>query len=247
MARKSRSAARSSASRSSGTNYFEGRFLSEFAGTLILVLLGCGTAVINGFGAPAQALQIGMAFGLVTTAVMYSIGLMSGGHINPAVTLAYWAAGRIRTSDAIPYIVWQLLGAVAGAALLVLIQMGKGQSAAVTNLWQNGYGPGFLGGYGVGAAIGVEFLATLIFALVVLGATAVRGGVAVAGLVIGLTLVGLHLAFVNVTGLSVNPARSLGPAVFVGGTALTQLWVFLLVPSVAGLIAGWLVKRCAMA
>lgn len=233
MAKKSRSSSRAS----NGPNYFQGKYLSEFFGTMILVLIGCGAIVLSGFGGAPQALQVGAAFGLAYTAVAYSIGLLSGGHINPAVTIAMWSAGRMRGSDAIPYIVWQLLGGIVGAGLLVLILMGKGQTA-VTALGQNSYAAG-----GIGVAALVEFLATLIFALVFLGASSVRGGPALAGLVIGLTLVALHLAFISVTGLSTNPARSLAPAVWVRGDALTQVWLFLLVPAIAGWLAGWLAKR----
>lgn len=229
MAKKSRTA--------SSMNYFDTRYLCEMVGTLMLVLIGCGAIVLSGFATPAAALQIGTAFGLAVTAVAYSIGLASGGHINPAVTIAMWSAGRMRTNDAVMYIIYQLVGGAIGAGLLMLIVMGKGGApATVTALGQNVV----MGGYSLATAVGVEFVATLIFTMVILGVTGFRGGAALAGLIIGLTLLALHLAFISVTGLSVNPARSFGPAVFVRGAALEQLWIFLLVPSVAGWIAGWL-------
>jgi aquaporin Z len=233
MAKRSRSATRS------GMDYFDGRYWCELIGTAMLVLIGCGAIVLSGFAAPASALQIGAAFGLAVTAVAYSIGLASGGHVNPAVTIAMWAAGRMRSGDAVMYIIYQLIGGIIGAGLLVAILAGKGGApGAVTALGQNVISSG----YSLGTAIGVELIATLIFTLVVLGATAVRGGPAIAGLVIGLTLLALHLAFISVDGLSVNPARSLGPAVWVRGVALEQVWIFLLVPAVAGWLAGWLSK-----
>lgn len=229
MAKRSRSA--------SSMVWFTGRLCCEMIGTAILVLVGCGAIVLSGFGAPAGALQIGAAFGLAVTAVAYSFGMVSGGHINPAVSIAMATAGRMSWADAVMYIVYQLAGAVLGALVLWLILKGKGGApATVANLGQNV----IMGGYSVAAVIGVEFVATAIFALVVLGATGARGGPAIAGLIIGLTLVALHLAFISVDGLSVNPARSFGPAVFVQGVALEQLWIFVVGPIAGGLVAGWL-------
>lgn len=219
---------------------FDRRYVCEFAGTLALVLVGCSAAVI---GSPTGALQIGIAFGMTITAVAYAFGAISGAHVNPAVSVAMWAAGRLPARDLPGYIIAQLLGGIAGAALLALVLSVKGGTfvAATGNLAQNGFGPGMFGGYSLIAVVIVEFLATLVFALVILGAT--RDVKPIAGLVIGLTLVALHLAFLNVDGLSVNPARSFGPAVLVQGNALMQVWVFLLVPTVAGAIAGWLSRE----
>lgn len=230
MAKRSRTA--------SSVNYFEGRYWCELIGTAILVLIGCGSFALSGFGAPAGALQIGTAFGLAVTAVAYSFGTISGGHINPAVSAAMATAGRMSWADAILYIVYQLIGAVIGALILWAIVRGKadGVSAPVTSLGQNV----ILGGYTVLTVLCVEFIATLIFALVILGVTATRGGSsAVAGLIIGLTLLALHLAFIGVDALSVNPARSFGPAVIVQGAALEQLWIFFVGPLAGGLVAGW--------
>ncbi len=141
------------------------------------------------------------------------------------------------------------VGGVVGALLLVLILKGRlaGYDVGASGLGQNGWGEGYLGGYGLGAAILTEFLATFIFTLVILGATNPTADIEVAGLIIGLTLFALHFPFINVTGLSVNPARSFGPAVFVGGKALAQVWLFLIVPPIAGAVAGWLFRNRILA
>lgn len=226
--------------------YLDKKYIAEFFGTLALVLVGCGAITIGGFGDafPLGILPIALAFGLTVTAMAYGVGAISGAHLNPAVTVAMWVGGRIRTEDVAGYIIAQCVGAIAAAALLVLILKGRqqGWDLGAKGLGQNGWGPGYLGGYGIGAAILVEFVATLLFTLVILGSTSGKGATPFPGLVIGLTLTALHFPFINVTGLSVNPARSLGPAVFVGGNALWQLWLFLVVPTIAGAVAGWLVK-----
>jgi len=226
------------------------KYGAEFLGTLALVLIGCGAIVIGGFGSsfPLGILPIGLAFGLTVMAMAYGIGPISGGHVNPAVTVAVLVSGRMTGRDAIGYIVAQLIGAVAGAGLLVLILRGRSQGYDIAGdgLGQNGWGQAVGDGYGLAAAIASEFVATLLFAIVILGATSAKGATPVAGLAIGLTLTVLHLPFVNVTGLSVNPARSLGPAVFVGGSALAQVWMFLVVPTLAGAVAGWLFRSNAL-
>ena len=222
------------------------RYIAEFIGTLALILVGCGAIVVGGFGGafPLGILPIALAFGLTVTAMAYGIGHISGAHLNPAVTVSLWVAGRIRTEDVAGYIVAQFAGGIVGAGVLVLILKGRlaGYDVAASGLGQTGWGEGFLGGYGLGAAIGTEFVATLLFTLVILGSTSGKGAGPFAGLGIGLTLVALHFPFINVTGLSVNPARSLAPAVFVGGTALAQVWLFLVVPTLAGAVAGWLFR-----
>lgn len=223
------------------------KYLAECIGTAVLVLVGCGSVAIGGLsGSPIiNVAAIGFAFGLAVMAVAYSLGPISGAHINPAVTVAMLTAGRIRSEEAIGYIIAQLVGAVIGAVLLWAILSGKGggYNIATSGLAQNGYGPGVLGQYTLPAAALTELIATLIFVVVILGVTAGRAANPIAGLVIGLTLFALHLPFFNVTGLSVNPARSFGPAVLVQGAALTQLWLFLLVPTIAGAIAGWLFRQ----
>ena len=228
----------------SSSNTLDRRYVAEFAGTLALVLVGCGSVAIGGAGGGTAAgvLTIGVAFGLTVTAMFYSIGQISGAHLNPAVTVAMWAAGRMRDKDVLGYIVAQLLGAIVGAGILVLILWAKTQSISLPglNLGQNGWGAG---GYSVTSAVIAEFMATLVFTLVILGATGGRTASPAAGVVIGFTLIALHLPFFAVTGLSVNPARSLGPAVWVMGNALSQLWLFIIVPIVAGGIAGWLYRE----
>jgi aquaporin Z len=222
------------------------RYLAEAFGTAVLVLVGCGAAAIGATEGRTlvDIVGIAFAFGLAVTAMAYGIGPISGCHINPAVTVAMVTSGRMQVGDAVGYIVAQCVGAVIGAGLLVLILKGKlaGYDLAVGGLGQNGWGQGYLGGYGLGSALIVEFVATFIFILVILSATNPTTTLEVAGLIIGLTLFVLHFPFVNVTGLSVNPARSLGPALFVGGTALSQVWLFLLVPTLAGAAAGFLFK-----
>ena len=227
------------------------RYLAELIGTAVLVLVGCGAAAIGTHASGATAVNvigIAFAFGLAVTGMAYAIGPVSGAHINPAVTVAMLAAGRVSTTDAAGYIVAQLIGGIVGAAILLLILKGKigGYDLAALGLGQNGWGQGYLGGYGLGAAILTEFVATFIFATVILGATNPTANIEVAGLIIGLTLFALHFPFINVTGLSVNPARSLGPAVVVGGTALLQVWLFLLIPTVAGACAGFVFKKSAL-
>jgi aquaporin Z len=222
------------------------RYVCEFFGTLCLVLIGCGAVTVGTFGGafPLGILPIALAFGLTVTAMAYAVGHVSGAHLNPAVTIALWTAGRIRTEDLAGYIIAQIVGGIVGAGLLMVILKGRlqGYDVAAGGLGQNGYGAGYLGGYSVGAAVLTEFIATLIFTLVILGATSGKGATPFPGLVIGLSLTVLHITFINVTGVSVNPARSLGPAVFVGGNALTQVWLFLVVPTVAGAVSGWLVR-----
>jgi aquaporin Z len=226
------------------------KYLAEFLGTLALVLIGCGAVVIGGFGSafPLGILPIALAFGLTVMAMIYGIGPISGGHVNPAVTVSMLVAGRIGGRDAIGYIVAQFIGGIVGAALLVLILQGRSQGYDIAGdgLGQNGWGQAVGDGYGLPAAIVSEFVATLLFTIVILGATSAKGATPVAGLAIGLTLTVLHFPFINVTGLSVNPARSLGPALFVGSSALTQVWMFLVVPTLAGAVSGWLFQTKAL-
>lgn len=229
------------------------KYLAELIGTATLVIIGCGAVAIGGYGAAlgggnvVAVLPIALAFGLAVAAMAYAIGPVSGCHINPAVTVAMVAAGRMEVGEAIGYIVSQIVGAIVGALLLVVILSGKGVAydVAKSGLGQNGWGVGYLGAYGIGAAIITEIVATFLFTAVILGVTQPKSGSThhLAGLIIGLTLFALHLPFVQVTGLSVNPARSLGPAIFVNnGTALPQVWLFLVMPLVGGAIAGWLFR-----
>jgi aquaporin Z len=221
-------------------DYWDKRYLAEFVGTLALVLVGCAAITISGFGGafPLAILPIGLAFGLTVTAMAYGIGSISGAHLNPAVTVSMWVAGRLSGKDAVSYIIAQCVGAVVGAGILAVILKSK---AGGYNLG-DGLGQTGWKDYSAWAAMLSEFVATLLFTLVILNATSERGATPVAGLAIGLTLAVLHLAFINVSGCSVNPARSLGPAVFVGGNAIGQLWLYLIVPTIAGAVSGWLVK-----
>ena len=217
------------------------KYIAELIGTAVLVLVGCGAVAIGGYGAtlPLGVLPIGLAFGLAVTAMAYAIGPVSGCHINPAVTVAMVAAGRMQPRDAVGYIISQIVGGIVGALIIVVIMQGK----SIGGLGTNGWGAGYLGEYGMLSAIIVEIVATFIFTAVILGVTQEAGGTGrPAGLIIGVTLFLLHLPFIMVTGLSVNPARSFGPAVFVGGTAIQQVWLFLIMPLVGGAIAGWLFR-----
>jgi aquaporin Z len=219
------------------------KYVAEFLGTATLVLLGCGAATLGGYGGQGVAgiVAIAFAFGLAVTAMAYAIGPVSGCHINPAVTIGAWAAGRFPTALVPGYVIAQVLGGIAGILILIVILTGKGAgySIATSGLGQNGWGPGYLGEYGLLAALVTEFVATFLFLAVILGVTSEKGGVpAVAGLVIGLTLFVIHIVFIPVTGVSVNPARSLAPALFAGGNALAQLWLFILAPLAGAFAAG---------
>jgi aquaporin Z len=223
------------------------KYVAELIGTAVLVLVGCGAIALGGYGGefPLGIVPVGFAFGLAVMAMVYAIGPVSGCHINPAVTVAMVAAGRMEPREAIGYVISQVIGGIVGALILYVILLGKGggYDVAVLGLGQNGWGEGYLGEFGIGSAIIVEIVATFIFAAVILGVTQEGGGLGrPAGLVIGLTLFALHMPFVMVTGLSVNPARSLGPATFVGGAAIAQVWLFLIMPLVGGAIAGWLFR-----
>jgi len=214
------------------------KYVAEFIGTFTLVLFGCGTAVVS--GQAVGHLGIAFAFGFALIAAAYGIGPVSGCHINPAVSLGVFTAGRMNTKDLVGYIVGQVLGGIAAAAVLAVIAEGVagGYSIATSGLGQDGWGPGYQGGYALSSAAIFEFVATLIFVIVILGSTQGGAPTAMAGLAIGITLVVIHIFGINITGVSVNPARSLGPALLVGGQALAQVWMFLLVPSIAGIVAG---------
>jgi aquaporin Z len=223
------------------------KYLAELIGTATLVLVGCGAVAIGGYGAalPIGVVPIALAFGLAVTAMAYAIGPVSGCHINPAVTVAMVAAGRMEIGTAIGYIVSQVVGGIVGAMILIVILKGKasGYDVATAGLGQNGWGTGYLGEYSTLAAIITEIVATFLFTAVILGVTQDKGGGGhVAGLIIGLTLFLLHLPFIQVTGLSVNPARSLAPAIFVMGDALAQVWLFIVMPPIGGALAGLLFK-----
>ena len=222
------------------------KYLAEFIGTFTLVLFGCGTAVVA--GDKVGVLGIAFAFGFALLGMAYGIGFISGCHINPAVSLSVFTAGRMSAADLAGYIVSQCLGAIFAAWVLSMILSGKlaGYDIAASGLGQNGWGPDYLGGYGQTAAIIFEFVATLLFVIVILGSTQAGAPAQVAGLAIGITLVVIHIFGIQITGVSVNPARSLGPALLVGGKALQQLWLFLVVPAAAGIVGGLLFRGKAL-
>lgn len=222
------------------------KLAAEFIGTFTLVLFGCGAAVLAGFGIIGQ-LGIAFAFGLAIVAMAYGIGGVSGCHVNPAVSFGVWTAGRMSTGEMLGYWLAQCLGAIVGAGVLLVIASGSPDySLAEIGLGQNGYGErvapsnsGSPGGYGLLSGAVFEVVATFIFLVTILGVTQRGAPSQFAGLAIGLTLTVIHIVGIQVTGVSVNPARSLGPAVWVLGDALMQLWLFIVAPLVGAGLAGW--------
>ena len=215
--------------------------MAEFVGTFWLVLGGCGSAVL---AAAFPDLGIGftgvsLAFGLTVLTGAYALGPISGGHFNPAVSFGLWAGGRFPASQLVPYIVAQVAGAVAAAAVLYVIASGKAGFDVSAGFASNGYGEHSPGKYGLGAALVTEVVMTFMFLVVILGVTHKRASPGFAGLAIGLCLTLIHLISIPVTNTSVNPARSTGPALFVGGWALQQLWLFWVAPIAGAVLAGW--------
>ena len=218
------------------------KYVAECIGTFVLTLLGCGTAMFLGCGTPAGVVGTAIAFGLTVVAMAYTIGGISGCHINPAITLAVALSGRMSWKDACGYWVGQIIGGIlAGALLLLLAKVVTPDPAYQSLLGANPAGLGTNGvanAGGVGGAFLVEVIATFIFVLVVLGSTDGKVGAGnLAGLAIGLTLILVHLVCINLTGTSVNPARSIGPAIFAGGDALKDVWVFILAPCVGAALS----------
>jgi len=223
------------------------KYLAEFIGTFSLVLFGCGAAVIAGTSATGPSgvglLGISIAFGFAVVAMAYAIGGVSGCHINPAVTIGVLTAGKMSVKDAAGYMISQCLGGIAGAAVLYLIVMGRpGFAMPEWGLGANGWGTGYLAEYNTLSAFVIEAVMTCLFIFVILATTSKFGNGAMAGLAIGVTLMLIHLVAIPVTGTSVNPARSLGPAVFAGGQALAQLWLFFVAP-IIGAVAGALIWK----
>ncbi|HEY7784143.1 MAG TPA: aquaporin Z [Pyrinomonadaceae bacterium] len=216
------------------------RVVAEFIGTFWLVFGGCGSAVL---AAAFPELGIGfagvsLAFGLTVLTMAFAIGHISGCHLNPAVTAGLCVAKRFPAKEVIPYVVGQVLGAIAGAGVLFVIASGRAGFTVADGFAANGYGAHSPGGYTLLAAIVAETVLTMMFLLIILGSTDRRAPQAFAPIAIGLALTLIHLISIPVTNTSVNPARSLGPAVFVGGWALTQLWVFWLAPLIGGSLGG---------
>ena len=217
------------------------KYLAEFIGTFVLTFVGCGAAALSGgVEGVLGVLGIAMAFGLAIVAMAYSIGNISGCHINPAVSLAMWINKKMDGRDFIGYVVSQVLGAVVAAALLKLI--GSMCDPIITGLGTNGYGSLSYVRLDMIGAIIIEIVLTLIFVLTILGVTSKKEYSSVSGLVIGLALAFVHIIGIPLTGTSVNPARSLGPALFAGGQALNQVWVFILAPLVGALVAAFIWK-----
>jgi len=209
-------------------------FIAELIGTATLVLFGCGTAVLA--GAEVGQAGIAAAFGLAIVAMAYGIGPISGCHVNPAVSLGAFVSGRMSVKDMVKYWIAQFIGAAIGATLVYLIATGKADySLAKNGLGQNGWGTGYLGEYSMQAALIFEVVATFLFVTVILGSTQKAAPTAFAGLAIGLTLWAIHLLGIQVTGVSVNPARSFGPALFTG---MDQLWLFFVAPAIGAVLAG---------
>ena len=216
------------------------KLMAEFLGTFWLVLGGCGSAVL---AAAFPDMGIGLhgvslAFGLTVLTGAYALGPISGGHFNPAVSVGLWAGGRFPAAQVLPYMLVQVAGAVAGAGVLYLIASGKADFNLAGGFASNGYGEHSPGKYSLGAAALAEFVMTFMFLIVILGATHTRAPVGFAGLAIGLALTLIHLISIPVTNTSVNPARSTGPALFVGDWALQQLWMFWVLPILGAAAAG---------
>lgn len=227
------------------------KYLAEGIGTFSLVLFGCGAAVVSGktipesilSGAPAGigVLGIALAFGLTVVVMCYAIGPISGCHINPAITIAMLVAGKINAKDTVGYVIAQFAGATLGAAVLYAIQEGSPNfSMGEWALGSNGWGPGCMGSYSSTSAFAAEAVLTFLFLFVIFGVTSRLGDSHMAGLAIGLTLVLIHLFAIPITGTSVNPARSFGPALFAGGKALQQLWLFIVAPLVGAIASALL-------
>ena len=215
--------------------------LAEFFGTFWLVLGGCGSAVIAAAfpGVGIGLLGVSLAFGLTVLTMAYAIGHVSGCHLNPAVTLGLWAGGRFKTSEILPYIAAQVLGAIAGAGVLYMIASGNAAFDVNAGFASNGYGEHSPGFYSLGSAFLTEVVMTFMFLLIIMGSTDSRAPKGFAPVAIGLGLTLIHLISIPVTNTSVNPARSTGPALFVGGWALAQLWMFWLAPIIGGLLGGF--------
>ncbi|MCR4265087.1 MIP family channel protein [Nitratireductor sp. ZSWI3] len=216
-------------------------YVAEVFGTFCLVFFGCASVVTGGYGGllPAGGVGIALSFGIAVIAMAYAIGPVSGAHLNPAVTLGAFLSGRMPAKDVVPYWVAQVAGGILGAAVLWIIASGNAAGAPPV-LAANGWDAA--GGYSMPSAFIAEAVATFIFVTVILGVTSKKHETSFAGLVIGLTLTVIHLCLIPVTGTSVNPARSIGPALFSGSTAIGQLWLFILAPLLGAAAAGLVAK-----
>lgn len=219
------------------------KLIAEFIGTFWLVLGGCGSAVLAA-GFPDVGiglLGVSLAFGLTVLTMVYTIGPVSGCHLNPAVSFGLWAGGRFEGKDLLSYIIAQVLGGIAAAAVLYVIATGNG--SAIGDFAANGYGEHSPGGYGLTAAFVAEGVLTFMFLMIILGSTDSRAPAGFAGIAIGLALTLIHLISIPVTNTSVNPARSTSQALFVGDWAIPQLWLFWVAPILGAILAGFVYKR----
>lgn len=218
------------------------KLTAEFLGTFWLVLGGCGSAVLSAAfpGVGIGLLGVALAFGLTVLTIAYSLGHVSGAHLNPAVSVGLWIGGRFSAKELLPYIIAQVAGGLVAAAILYVIATGNGSE--IGNFAANGYGEHSPGGYNLTSAFVTEAVMTFMFLIVILGATDDRAPKGFAGLAIGLALTLIHLISIPVTNTSVNPARSISQAVFVGGWAIEQLWLFIVAPILGALAAGIVYK-----
>jgi len=218
------------------------KYLAELVGTFVLVFIGVGSAVLA--GSHIGFAGVALAFGLSLLVMVYTIGPISGCHINPAVTFGVWLSGRIGIRDAILYVIAQIIGAILAAGVLLYVAQGiaGGYSASIAGLGADGYGLHSPDHYSMAAGFVVEVVLTAFFVMVVLGSTDVKAPVGFAGIAIGFALTMVHLVGIPVTNMSVNPARSIGPAVFVGGWALQQIWLFIVAPLIGGAVAAAVYK-----
>ncbi len=217
---------------------------AEFFGTFWLVFGGTGSAVLAA-GVPAVGigyLGVSLAFGLTVLTMVYAVGSISGGHFNPAVSFGLWAGGRFPGKDLLPYIIVQVVGAIVASGVLYLIASSNADFSLDNGFASNGYGEHSPNGYSMIAALIIEVVLTFMFIFIIMGATDKLAPIGFAGLAIGLTLTLIHLISIPVTNTSVNPARSTGPALFVGGWALSQLWLFWVAPIVGGILGGFTYK-----
>ena len=218
------------------------KYLAEFIGTFWLVFGGCGSALLAAAfpGVGIGLVGVSFAFGLTVLTIAYSLGHVSGAHLNPAVTVGLWVGGRVQTADVLPYIAAQILGGIVAAGFLYLIVTGNGST--IGNFAANGYGEHSPGHYNLIAAFITELVMTFMFLLIILGATDEKAPKGFAGIAIGLALTLIHLVSIPVTNTSVNPARSISQALFVGSWAIAQLWLFIVVPLIGAVLAGIVYK-----
>jgi len=218
------------------------KYVAEFIGTFWLVFGGCGSALLAAAfpGVGIGLVGVAFAFGLTVLTIAYSLGHISGAHLNPAVTVGLWVAGRVGTKDVLPYIAAQILGGIVAAGFLYLIVTGNG--ASIGSFAANGYGEHSPGNYNLIACFLTELVMTFMFLLIILGATDEKAPKGFAGIAIGLALTLIHLVSIPVTNTSVNPARSISQALFVGSWAIAQLWLFIVVPFIGAVLAGIVYK-----